>query len=75
MNTAERLDASAQRFADTLSRVIETRVELALRLERDRSDDAIDSLAADVRSLRHHVDLLRAEVYGVTGEHSVRVVE
>lgn len=73
MNASERLEASAERFADSLSRTIETRVKLALRLEADRHDDAIDSLARDVRELRRYVEQLHALVLADNERHSVRV--
>lgn len=73
MNAAERLDASAERFAAGIARLIETRVEFALQLERDRHDDAIDSLATDVRALRRNVEQLRALVLADNELHSVKV--
>lgn len=72
MTPAERMEAAAQSFADKLTQLIETRVELALSLERDRFDDRVDSLAGDVRALTRDVASLRAEVFGGNTRHNLR---
>lgn len=76
----ERLEAAARKWADTVNAAIETRVQLALALERERHDADIDSLTRRVDNLTAEIDGLRAAYRNLdswlidgAARHSVRM--
>ena len=70
VNPADRLEAAAERFADTLNEAIVVRVQAALALERDRHDAELAELRGRVQYLE---DYARGSALREAQLHSVRV--
>lgn len=70
----DRLEAAAERFADTVHRVIAERVRVSVELERDRYDAELGELRERVRMLEGYVGTLQDAVLSHERErlHSVR---